>query len=65
MKNRNETYILNANNKQKENETICYILHSNKYDTSIINICIKTNNKMENEMNTQRIKWAKFTYVGK
>jgi hypothetical protein len=37
MKNRNETWILNANNKQKENGTICHILHNYKYDTSIIN----------------------------
>jgi hypothetical protein len=65
LKNRNDTYILNDNNKQKENEAICHILCNNKYDTSTLNKCKRTDNKKENETNTQGQKWDKFTYIGK
>jgi hypothetical protein len=47
MKSGNETYILNANIKQKEYEIICHILRSNKYEFSIIN-------KYKNKQTTKR-----------
>jgi hypothetical protein len=55
------TCNLNAVNKEKEHNTIKHILHNNKYDTSILNVFTKTENKRKQNKN----KWAKFTYVGK
>ena len=46
-----------------EYDKLKQILHDNKYDISILHKVSNTNNK-ERKQDTQRTKWAKFTYVG-
>jgi hypothetical protein len=61
LKNRINSYHLNAEDKRKERETIKHILQANKYDASILETPLKTRNKKGNEGKI----WAKFTYTGK
>ena len=53
-------------NKEKERSTIKQILHSNKYDTSLIIKFTPVENKIRLERkDTMKTKEAKFTYIGK
>jgi hypothetical protein len=61
LKNRMNSYHLNAKNKREERDAIKHILIANKYDASIVDTTPKIRNKKENEGKI----WAKFTYTGK
>jgi hypothetical protein len=52
---------------RKEKDTIHQILINNKYDPSIIEDVKKKkkNHQKQNTEETEKTKWAKFTYVGK
>ena len=54
-------YYLSTTNKEKERKIIKHVLQEYKYDTSIIDIPLKT----KNFKTKTRSKWAKFTYAGK
>jgi hypothetical protein len=61
--NRMTTYNLDPTSIQKEHERLKQILLNNKYDTSILHNVNNKNNEREHD--TQKTKWAKFTYMGK
>jgi hypothetical protein len=63
LRNRNETYILSHDSKQREKEIIDHILQNNKYDT--LTISKLTGTTKSGETSIQNTKCAKFTYVGK
>ena len=54
-------YPMSTDSKDKERKIIKHILQVNKYDTSVIDAPPKT----QNRKTKNRVKWAKFTYVGK
>ena len=56
-----KTYKLTPENQQKENSKLQQILVNNKYDVSILN---KISSKRKEKQDNQKMKWAKFTYVG-
>jgi len=65
--NRMHTYNLTATDIQKEKDTIQKILMNNKYDPNHIHDNKKKKKKKVNlqKQDTERKKWAKFTYIGK
>ena len=56
------SYQLAHESVQKEHDTILQILKSNKYDTSIIRAI---NTKRGQKHREEKIKWVKFTYIGR
>jgi hypothetical protein len=58
------SYKLTTTNMQKEKDTIHQILINNKYDPSSIED-IQKGKKNHQKQETEKPKWAKFTYVGK
>jgi hypothetical protein len=62
--NRNETYMITIEEKQKENKTIKHILQTNKYNIPF-NIKNKQRQNQENNPDQSSTRWAKFTYTGK
>jgi hypothetical protein len=65
LQNRKETYPTDEHSKQKEEHVIDHTLHNNNYNTIPLNRQ-KTNHKKKDEnLQPQRPKWAKFTYVGR
>jgi len=63
MVSRLNTYRLNDDNKQIEQQVIEQIVSSNGYDSSIVKPFNKTGQKTNN--NNKKESWAKFTYYGK
>ena len=61
LTNRMNKYNMSTSSKDKETKIIKHILQVNKYDTSVIDAPPKT----QNRKTKNRVKWAKFTYVGK
>jgi hypothetical protein len=57
------TYNMDPTSIQKEHDRLKQILLSNKYDTSILHKVNNKNNRRAHD--TQKTKWAKFTYIGK
>jgi len=62
LHNRMSTYEVSPENKQRERRTIQQILSNNKYDPSIIK---EIKHKMKDQAQDVKIKWAKFTYIGR
>jgi hypothetical protein len=67
--NRMHTYNLTTTDLQQEKDIIHQILISNKYDPTSLQIRQKKKQNKEitnhKQRNTEKTKWAKFTYVGK
>jgi hypothetical protein len=59
---RMKTYKLTPESRQKEENTVQQILVNNNYDVSTLN---KFSKEKKQKRDTQKEKWAKFTYVGK
>ena len=59
--NRIEMYNLTPQNRRKDSSEIQQILVNNKYDASTAS---RLNNTKKQEQDIQKVKWAKFTYVG-
>jgi hypothetical protein len=62
LRNTNETYPTEEQNKQKEKCTIEHILLNNNYSPTALNTRI--NKSTMHDENPQQQKWAKFTYMG-
>jgi hypothetical protein len=60
--NRMRTYKLTPEAQQKGKNTLQHILVNNKYDVSTLN---KVSKEKKQKQDTQKEKWAKFTYVRK
>ena len=56
------TYKLTPEAQQKGKNTLQHILVNNKYDVSTLN---KVSKEKKQKQDTQKEKWAKFTYVRK
>jgi len=63
--NRMHTYNLFATDIQKEKDIIQQILINNKYDPNPIQDSKKKKKENLQKQDTERTKWAKFTYIGK
>jgi hypothetical protein len=66
LHNRNFTYPLNTNSKQREQKVINQILHNNLYNpqTFTNKIAKTTRNKKNTDNFNNKLPWAKFTYTG-
>jgi hypothetical protein len=62
--NRNTTYLLTSESRQREDGIIDHILRANQYDTEHKNMCTTTPNTMR-DVGNQSKKRVKFTYTGK
>ena len=57
---------MSATSKEKERNTIKQLLHNKKYDPSFLSKFTPVENKIKLERkDTMKIKWDKFTYIGK
>ena len=63
--NRANTYNLHPAHKQSEMDNIMHILHNNKYKSSIIDVIQQQKQPPRQPQDTEKQKWAKFTYSGK
>jgi hypothetical protein len=62
LRNRNETYPITEQNKQKEKDVIEHILRNNNYSRMTLNT--RPHRRVRQDEHQQHQKWAKFTYMG-